>query len=136
MPRDNCFCVDTKNLVKAAHALEYAKSALELKEEEAKRRIAAFTMGSELKLKLTQDHCSAQIDMIKESYNLQMRFLLEQSDSLVTDMTKAYSKRLMDVSGLIEPEALVWYTHPAFWGTIGVVGGAALGVGIGAIIWK
>jgi len=136
MPRKNCFCVSTKNLAKAGYALEYAKTALTLKDEEFARRTEAFSSGAELKLKLTTDHCSAQIVMMKDSYNRQMRILMEQSDTLVTDLTDAYSERLLNVSGLIKPKPPTWYTHPAFWGTIGVVGGAALGAGIGAIIWR
>jgi len=93
-------------------------------------------MGSELKLKLTKDHCDTQLNLVRSSYQNQMDLLLKQSDTLVSDITSTYSERLREVSSLAAPQKPSWYQHPMFWGIIGAVGGTALGISIGAIIWK
>jgi hypothetical protein len=136
LPKANCFCIDHRHLAKAANALEFAKIKLTLKDEEFQRRLEAMKTGADLKLKLTQGHCLDQLEITKNSCAAQLNIVLEQSSSLVSDITTSYAKRLKTVSGLLVPQKTPWYKHPTLWGIVGGIGGTALGVGIGAMLWK
>lgn len=136
IPSKSCFCITKQSLAKTAYALKYAKLKLEIKDEELARRLGIADEGCKLRIDLTKEYYEAQTTLTKDSCAKQTKILIDQTETLVTDLTASYSKRLQDTAGLILPEKIHWYQHPAFWGVLGGAVGLGLGLGTGALIWK
>lgn len=136
MPKENCFCVSAQNLAKAAYAMKFARMELELKEEEAKRRVDAMLAGGDLKLKLAEEHCDAQLELYEAGCRKQLDVVLAQTNTLVSEITQSYNSRLYNLAELREEDGPHWFESPTLWGIIGLIGGVGVGAGVGAILWK
>jgi len=94
-------------------------------------------LGSyELEVKGVRTWCDTQLSRLRTSCDDQMKNLVAQTNTLVQDVSQSYGRRLKEVTGLVEPSKPSWYQSPLFWGIVGTVGGAVLGLGIGAMAWK
>ena len=131
-----CWCVTSERLATASFKYKSCALSLAAGKENAAAREKHLLGSYELEVKGVRTWCDAQLSRLRTSCDDQMKNLVEQTNTLVQDVSQSYGKRLKEVTGLVEPHKSSWYKSPVFWGITSFVVGGALGVGIGAMAWK
>ena len=133
IPAKRCWCIKNEDLVKAAFAMKFSKVQLELKDKELQQRLEAATSGCKLKMDTSREWFDAQLEVTRKGCAAQVELVLNQTETLIENLTAANIERLRATTDLLGPAKTEWYKHPAFVGGVSGVAGIGIGVLIGIV---
>lgn len=136
LKREQCWCVADKRMAFASTQFKSCRLELGMQKELTQKREKILLADTTLKVDMTKKWCDEQVLMMRNSCDQQLKLMLEQSNTMITNITDSYNQRLKDTVDLVKPTKTPWFESAAFWGPTAAVLGAGIGILIGAAIWN